>query len=318
MRDYSAIAQYILKTLAYFDIFRYPLKKEELKNRLPITCSDAVFEYVLKTLSAHRKIYEYRGFWLYSEKPDLVERRIHGNKMASETLPKAKKIAQRIGRFPFVEAVFVSGSLSKDYMDAKSDIDFFIITTPSRLWTCRTLLTLFKKVFLLNQKKHFCINYFIDTQHLEIPDKNQFTATEINFLLPLYGKKTCAAFFDANSWVRSYYHQPGYLRTTTAPLVKKTLQLKTENWLHRPIFDGLENWCLRMTQEYRKRKFKKQLSQQFEVNMRSKEGVSKHHPTGFQFKVMKAFEERCEAIDQASLDALFSPGNTYETSYSKK
>ena len=91
-----------------------------------------------------------------------------------------------IKRFPFVRAVFLSGELSKNISSDDGDIDFMIVTEKNRLWICRTLLTFFKKIFLFNQKKYLCINYFVDEEHLHLPKKNIFTATEIAHVKPLF------------------------------------------------------------------------------------------------------------------------------------
>src|SRR5690606_3777846 len=102
-----------------------------------------------------------------------------GNLMANKFSDIARKKAKLISQFPFVRGVMASGSLSKGYADEKSDIDFFIITIPNRLWIARTLLVLYKRIFLLNSHKFFCVNYFVDEKHLGIEEKNLFTATEL-------------------------------------------------------------------------------------------------------------------------------------------
>ena len=76
-----------------------------------------------------------------------------------------------ISKFPYVRAILLSGSISKGYMDKDSDVDYFIITQPNRLWVTRLLLMLFKKIFLFNSRKVFCINYFVDSEKLEIEEK---------------------------------------------------------------------------------------------------------------------------------------------------
>ncbi len=86
-------------------------------------------------------------------------------------------------------------------MDERSDLDFFIITAPNRLWIARTLLVLYKRVFLANSHKHFCVNYFIDEKHLEIEEKNLFTATELATVIPLYGSKQYENLQGVNSWL---------------------------------------------------------------------------------------------------------------------
>src|SRR5690606_36687941 len=80
---------------------------------------------------------------------------------------------------------------SKGIAQPHSDIDFFIITAEDRLWICRTLLHVFKKLsFLFGSQHAFCMNYFLDESHLILEEKNRFTATELMTLIPLYGHPT--------------------------------------------------------------------------------------------------------------------------------
>ncbi len=68
--------------------------------------------------------------------PDGAATAVHVeyNRLAEIRLKDAKKYARVIANFPFIQAVFISGSLSKHVMKPNSDIDFFIITKPDRLW----------------------------------------------------------------------------------------------------------------------------------------------------------------------------------------
>lgn len=129
-----------------------------------------------------------------------MDRRLEGNQLASQRMTDARKYASIAANFPFVRAV-LSGSLSKHVMKPDSDIDFFIITAPEKLWVCRALLTAYKKLLLGNSHRNFCLNYFIDSNNLEIPDKNIFTATEIVFLLPMYNYSLYEKFMAKNKWV---------------------------------------------------------------------------------------------------------------------
>ena len=124
-----------------------------------------------------------------------------------ETLcPKLIKVSRKIAKFPYVKGVCLSGALSKGFYDDDGDFDFFIITKPNRLWIARTILVLYKKIFLLNSKKYFCVNYFISTDKLEISEQNLFTATEIATLIPLYGTDTFKEFLEAkNPWAAPYF-----------------------------------------------------------------------------------------------------------------
>jgi hypothetical protein len=113
-----------------------------------------------------------------------------------------------IKRFPFVRAIFISGDLSKGVANPMSDIDYVVVTEPGRLWICRMLLVGFKKCFLLNSKKYFCLNYYLDSAHLELDDRNYYTATEIAHLKPLFNTALFLKYMNANSWIRGFF--PNY------------------------------------------------------------------------------------------------------------
>jgi hypothetical protein len=110
-----------------------------------------------------------------------------------------------IKRFPFVRSIMISGDLSKNSTDGTSDIDFFIIAASNRLWIARTLLVLFKKVFLLNSKKFFCLNSFVAEDHLCLDDRNIYQATEVATLKPLYRAALHRAYLDANRWIYDFF-----------------------------------------------------------------------------------------------------------------
>jgi hypothetical protein len=196
----------IIRCLAYFDVFSYPLTAEEIFRYMQtdVHSADSLTSYL--TDLEHRGLTQQNsGYYVLADRDSekMVNRRIKGEKAARKYLPLAKFIARFIGLFPFVSSVFISGTLAKNYMDRNTDIDFFIITQPGHLWTARLLLTIFKKTVLLNSYKFFCINYFVDTRHLTIPDQNLFTATELVSLIPVYNQNICNEFFKANQWVHN-------------------------------------------------------------------------------------------------------------------
>jgi len=182
-------------------------------------------------------------------------------------------------------------------MDRNGDIDYFIITEPGRLWIARTFLVLFKKIFLLNSKKYFCVNYFIDTKQLSIPDRNLFVATEINFIRPMNNSALYKSFMEANRWVELFYPN------STARVPEKISQ-ERNSWMKRAaekalggnVGEWMDEKFLRMTLKRWKKKFPYIAEQDFEVDFRSRKHVSKHHPQGFQRKVSVELEKRRVAL----------------------
>jgi hypothetical protein len=145
------------------------------------------------------------GFYSLQAKVEELERlRLEKEKRAQKYFKKLPFYSKLISRFPFVKGIAISGSLSKNVMHDDGDIDYFIITSKGRLWICRTLLILFKKIFLLNSRKYFCVNYFVDEENISIKDKNIFTAIEVAFLLPVYNAAVFKNFREVNSWTQEF------------------------------------------------------------------------------------------------------------------
>ena len=166
------------------------------------------------------------------------------------------------------------------------DIDYFIVTAPERLWICRTFLVLFKKIFLLNSKKYFCVNYFVDENNLEIIDKNMFTAVEISYLLPVYNASLINQLKLENSWTKDYFPQFTHpISLSYNPPDKK--KKKGMEALFRPNFaNTLDLWLMKLTFKRWQKKFSHFNNHKFELTMRTNRGISKHHPQDFQNKVL--------------------------------
>lgn len=295
----SALDVGILNTLLYFDIFKYPLLAEEISRLHPQPHVNACdIQLALDRLLASGVVECEDQFYRVLGSQACATRRKKGNALAANTMQRAYKRSRFIARFPYVRGVMISGSLSKNYMEDGSDIDFFVVTATGRLWIARTLLILYKKVFLFNSHKEFCMNYFVDTDHLEIEDKNIFTATEIMFLLPTYGPEQYRGFHEANVWAAQYYPNYG-LRdlTTCAPVQDPGLKRFGEWLLGGRMGERLDAWCLRKTLARWRNKFSHFSQEKFDVALRSRKYVSKHHPSHFQEKVMSQLKARQSALE---------------------
>ncbi len=291
----------ILKTMLYYDIFDYPLTEDEIlrSNSRPIDEYESLNEELEYLVSAEM-LFKIQGFYLLHPKTELVERRLRGNHLAEKKMKLAIRIGRWIGSFPFVTAVMLSGSLSKGYMDQQSDIDYFIITQPGRLWLARTLLVLFKRLFLLNSHKYFCVNYFLDSHHLEIEDKNIFTATEIVTLIPAYNPDLYFKFIQNNQWVREFY--PNFPPRTASSnlngskvLVKKVLQFVLDN----RIGDRLDGYFREITNRRWVSKYAHLYQDNdFERAFRSRNYVSKNHPRDFQRVITSRYSRKIAEFEQ--------------------
>lgn len=221
----------ILKTITYFDVFSYPITLEEIGQFASCSTTTNELEPVIKKMVKEKKIKQLKQFY-YIGDDSIIERREKGNQLAAYYLEYIHRLAKRIARFPFVEAACISGSLSKNYMDSYSDIDFFVIVKPGRVLFCRILffLLLFKKIKKRLKLHVSCVNYFIDSKTLSIPDHNIYIATEIATLIPVYNYSLYQAFINANSWINAYIATTP-LKTNKYVIEKKFYFKKMLEWI---------------------------------------------------------------------------------------
>ena len=307
LQENADLAQAFIRKLLYFDIFSHPLLEKEIFEYCNIPEVDEMQgRTVLEELKARKLINNESGFYFIGQDASKVARRLEGNQLASQRMNDARKYASIAANFPFVRAVFISGSLSKHVMKPDSDIDFFIITEPGKLWVCRALLTLYKKLILGNSHRNFCLNYFIDSNNLEIPDKNIFTATEVAFLIPMYNYPLYERFMEKNAWVQAEFPnfrlrpQEMLIQTSSA---KKTWEFIFDNRLGK----AFEQLSFSVILGYWKRKFRHLSERSFNLNFRSQKDVSKHHPNAFQERVVNRHSELMEAFEQSTGFPLVQP-----------
>jgi len=294
-RELSAEEKAVLKTLLYFDIFHYPLQADEIRKFLCIAISRELLFETLFGLLSKKMVFSHIGYYTIHDNPLLIQRRIKSNKKAEHLLMKAKRIGRFLYHFPFVRAVAISGSLSKNVADENSDIDFFIITRANRLWIARTMMHLFKKLTYVTGNQHqYCMNFYIDESNLKIDEENIFTATEIKTLIPVCGNHVLNNFLNRNSWVDNWL--PGYsLKEQQQKSEKRGWLKKLFEWVLSGKFGIiLEKQCYQLTTGRWKKKMDRQ--EKNSKGNRMKLMIEKHssrsNPENFQEKVLYAFREK--------------------------
>jgi hypothetical protein len=290
----------ILKVIAYFDLFNYPLSIEDILYFLDTESEEYPVRKELDALVKEGCLFRTGPFYSLQNEPSLADKRIGNRQRADLLLPVARKGARLLFQFPFVRGVFISGSLSKRCADEKADIDYFIVTSANRLWIARTIMHLFKKLTYIRGHQHrYCMNYYVDEDALEIIEKNIFTATELITLIAASGNGGVTSFFKANEWANRFY--PQYHRrnreslgTPRSSLLKRTL----ERLLDNRIGDRLDNYFRKVTADRWKKK-----EDQGRLNMRGLRMTlqcGKHfarpNPEIFQQKVLARYQRKIKEL----------------------
>ena len=108
--DYAPQKEAIIRTLTYFDIFRYPLSCDEIRQFLDRKMPEAIFLESLRLLLEERRIFFFNGVYSIQNNPLLEHRRKQGNQRAERLLVKAIRVGRFLYQFPFVSAIGISGS----------------------------------------------------------------------------------------------------------------------------------------------------------------------------------------------------------------
>lgn len=289
------VSSAVLDVLRYYMLFNYPLKADEIFGNLSVKCSFACLLVALEAMEEQQAIHRCNGYYsLHWDMERITDRRKKANLLALVKKEKAMQVGRFIYKFPFVRFVGISGSLSKGYADKKSDFDFFIVTAENRLWISRTILHLYKKAtFLLGRQHRYCMNYFIDTNNLQIEEQNRFTATELASMIPVAGSDTFCRLLNNNLWTEKYMPNGyiGFYDTKT--------QVQDRNGLTKHFFEGLINklapeklnhFLMALTdRKWRKKWAKKNFpDEEYDMAFKTTIHISKNHPANHQKKVLQA------------------------------
>ncbi|MBX7125635.1 MAG: hypothetical protein K1X47_08090 [Cyclobacteriaceae bacterium] len=288
--------RHCLMALLYFDVFDYPLTAEEVRQfatgKLP---EDTLA--ILEGLVASGLAFQEAGLFSVRPPEALAVRRRQGNALAEIRMKDARKYGKLIACFPFVRGVLVSGSLSKQYMEQDSDVDFFVVTRPGRLWIVRTALAVFRRVFLFNSHRNFCTNYFIAEDNLHLKEHNMFSAVEFSTLIPIAGSVAAVQLAQHNIWYRDFLPnrvlpQPAVL--TSAPWIRTLSEFLLRPW----GLDRLDGWLMNRAIRYWQRRYGSLLNQQdFRIAFDSTRSVSRAHPGFFQQRVLDQWKVRITGFE---------------------
>jgi len=199
-----------------------------------------------------KEIGESRGFYLLKGREELADHRILCNKIAIRKIKKLQPIVRILRFIPFVKMIGITGKLAMKMPNKDSDWDVLVITKKGRIWTGRTLITLF--LHLLGKRRHgkkikdrICLNHFITDESLKVSTKSVsffFSAHEYFSLLPIFDTGVFNKFQLKNSWIKNC--KPNYHLTeiNNLKLIKDTKLSEFIRSIGEKLFgwSSLENW----------------------------------------------------------------------------
>src|SRR5215216_1510958 len=177
----STVFRAVFHTLAYADIFDYPLTAAEIYHYLIAT--RATWEDVLQALSNPRSFSQVGAYFTLCGREQIVETRKRRAEIAARLWHKTARYARMIAWLPYVRMVAITGSLAMNNTDEGNDVDYMIVTAPGRLWTCRALTLLVARL-AKRAGINLCPNYLVTTNALEFKERSLYVAHEVAQMIP--------------------------------------------------------------------------------------------------------------------------------------
>lgn len=286
----------IVQAVAYADIFDYPLTAAEIQRYLvgivatPAAVADALAgaPFVTSRLAAREGFFTLRG------REEIVATRL-ARQRTSETLWRpAVRYGGLIASLPFVQMVAVTGELAVDNVRPTSDIDYFIVTEPGRLWLCRLLVIGVVRVAALRGVT-VCPNYLVSERALTIQERNLYTAHELVQMTPLAGHAVYRRMRELNGWVADYLpNADGPPQAHAVTPRWRPLRRLAQGVLRSRAGDRIERWEMRR----KVRKLAPHGVDRPEVSFAP--DWCKGHVSGHEGRILEAFRARWQAIGEGA------------------
>lgn len=214
MMNNLGLKKAIIKALAYFDIFDYPLTLVEVHKWLYQPDQAYSLYEVSMELEKISQIESKFGFYFLSGRQSIVRGRLDRYKLAEKKFKIALWAASWLRWLAFVKMIAVCNNVGYNNASKDSDIDFFIIAQKKHLWWTRLSVTLVTTLLGIRRKgdkvvDRVCLSFYIGSDHLNLedislPQVDPYLIYWFATLAPIYDLDTYESFMQNNSWLKQY------------------------------------------------------------------------------------------------------------------
>ena len=203
--DLKSVKTAILSTIAYADVFDYPLTLAEIHRYLPgLSVSQEGIQAVLSNETIARGQVIARGsYFAFAGREAIVEIRERRARVAADMWPRALRYGRVISSLPYVRMVAVTGALAVDNVEPGDDIDYLVVTEPGHLWLCRAMIVALVKLAARNGDT-ICPNYLLSERALVFWQHSLFAAHELAQMVPVTGLEMYRRLRTLNAWTQTY------------------------------------------------------------------------------------------------------------------
>jgi hypothetical protein len=244
-RELTSLDDAVVETVAYSDVFDFPLTPEEVRRWLPLAASRQEVQTALDHLGTEVLATVPPYVTLRGREHIIVTRE---QRRSSSRILRRRAVfyGSLMARLPFVRMVAITGSLAVENAAEGEDLDYLIVTVPGRVWLTRAMTMLVVRLAALRGIT-LCPNYFLSESVLAMLERNYYTARELLQMVPLAGRATHRRMLLENAWWRDYLPnvEPPPVATNARPEAPSLARRLAEAILLTPLGDLLESWLLR-------------------------------------------------------------------------
>ncbi len=194
----AAVADAIRRTVAYCSMFQYPLRIEELHERLFDVETDIDTVDRRCREMALRRVGDF-----IAPNPDFVSMRHFRETVSDRAIEGIWPHLETLAGMPFVRMIAFSGATAHRNMANREDVDLFVIIEDGKLWATFLVAVLWAKAKGLRQR--LCVNYLLSDRALPLFDHDPFTAQQAASLKPIFGKAVYDEFIRSNPFVQDQF-----------------------------------------------------------------------------------------------------------------
>ncbi|MAF14099.1 MAG: hypothetical protein CMI53_04390 [Parcubacteria group bacterium] len=249
--NFSNLEKAILRVLAFFDIFDYPLTLVEIHKWLylpdkPYSLYD--INQALESDNLTNRISVKKGFYFFAGRESIIKIRLDRYQIAEKKFKIALKTIFWLRWLAFIKMIGICNNAGYNNASSHSDIDFFIVVRKGRLWWSRLLITLVTT--FLGIRRHdkkvvdrVCLSFYVADDHLNLtdislPPTDPYLVYWVATLMPIYDQGVYKNFLQANSWLDLYL--PNFYDTTlnSRRQIKDSQYTKFSKGVDRKVLAG--------------------------------------------------------------------------------
>ncbi|MFC1632564.1 hypothetical protein ACFL1U_00260 [Patescibacteria group bacterium] len=258
----------VLKALAYFDLNAFPLTLLELRQALyfdhlehiPNKPKLSELEDLIKNnKTLNNLVRQKNGFYYLKGSEQNVPERQRRHYLKLDKWRQALKITKWLRHVPFLEMIAICNTVAGGVAHTKSDIDFFLIARPGRIWMVRLGAIIVTSLIGKRRRKNkisnrACLSFIVTSDDLDLnkialKPQDPYLAYWITQVSPLWGQATYDKFWQANKKTlqnvpyakpvhlgprfRSYYQHHSWLRELFEKILKGKFGQSIEKTLSR-------------------------------------------------------------------------------------